>query len=174
MCVLQLSSNYARGGPKIRTVYIISRINFNLVPVFTTTTTPPPPQRTMTDRRGAVFYDKSGDPRVNRTDSGDQPQQNEWIRKPMSSPSKANGLVIGEKICDPFICSLVDDEGRPCQGQFSGVINFPYPSPVPQLICRSNASVASPNTFLSSIKIFSPEFSIPSTGEGDISPPPSP
>jgi hypothetical protein len=26
-----------------------------------------------------------------------------------------------------IICCLVDDEGRPCQRQFSGVIDFPYP-----------------------------------------------
>ena len=116
-------------SPKIRIVYIISRINFNLVPVFTTIATPPPPQtsRTMTDQRG-IYYDKSRDPRVNTsTDSGDQPTQKEWIRRPMTSTSNANGLVIAENISDPFICSLVDDEGRPCQGQFSGVINFPYP-----------------------------------------------
>src|ERR1700685_1139596 len=72
------------------------------------------------------YYDESRAPQVNNTRTT-QPTPKIWIRKPTTSTSKVNGLVIGEKISDPFICSLVDDEGRPCQGQFSGVINFPYP-----------------------------------------------
>jgi len=39
----------------------------------------------------------------------------------MSTQPETNGLVIGNDISDPFICSLLDDEWKPCDKTFSGV-----------------------------------------------------
>lgn len=38
-----------------------------------------------------------------------------------STQQETNGLIIGNGISDPFICSLLDDGGRPCEQHFSGV-----------------------------------------------------
>jgi hypothetical protein len=43
----------------------------------------------------------------------------------MEMQSESNRLVIRENVSDPFICSLLDDDGRPCERQFSGVTDFP-------------------------------------------------
>ena len=47
--------------------------------------------------------------------------------QPLKEVTVCEGLVIGDNISDPFICCLVDDTGRPCEIEFLGVINFPYP-----------------------------------------------
>jgi hypothetical protein len=151
-----------------------------------------PPERSPAEyprRRGSTVEDEVDNDRSGLKEIQDE-QERGYSRKPPLRPlsptterkpttsievqSESNGLVLGDNISYSFICSLLDDEGRPCERQFSGVTDSPPRSQVTQLICRPNASTTSNNTFRRSIKIFSVELLIPSTEEEDLSLPPPP